>query len=107
MHKTWRSKFTKIFLCILGFLLHSNAHASDEIYLNGESIFYKGGESTFCKDYEVIVILEGKRIQEKNSKSPPKIVTNDDISSTFRIMGLAERVGGEKMSKILEKCIGK
>lgn len=98
----------KIFYCILiSSLFHFNAFALDEINLNGEIIYYKGGQDVFCKDYEAIIIMESNRIQGKSPYASPRGPSNDEISSTFRIMGLSERVGGEKIGKIIEKCVSR
>lgn len=80
------------------------AQASDEIIIDGITAFYKGGQEKLCKDYEVLIKLEHERIKEKNNGKKNGIASNDDISSVFRVMGLEERIGGEKLSKAFEKC---
>lgn len=85
-------------------LICVTAQASDEILIDGVAAFYKGGQETLCKDYEVLIKLEHERIKEKNGGKKNGVASNDDISSIFRVMGLEERVGGEKLAKAMEKC---
>jgi hypothetical protein len=103
--KSLPSTLIKQIIIFSFFCIAITVFAGDEISSSEGNFFYKGGIETLCKDYEVIIRIENQRIKEKNGDSKPKISSNDDISSMFRIMGAAERIGNDRLSKEIEKCI--
>lgn len=80
------------------------AYAEDFVNVDGEKYSYKGGKVALCKDYEIAVKLEKQRIEDQKRNITGKITSNDNISAVFRIMGIVERIGNERVTKILNDC---
>jgi hypothetical protein len=93
----------KLIVAII-FLSVNFAYAEDYINFDGEKHSYKGGKLALCKDYEILITLEKQRIEDQNRNVKGKITSNDNISAIFRFMGIIERVGNERVSKILNEC---
>lgn len=95
----------KLILLFCALFVKSNAFATDQVKSQYGDFYHLGGIDNLCKDYETLIILESQRIKEKDGKSKPYYPNNDELSSVFRILGLSEKIGNDRLGKELEKCI--
>ena len=57
-----------------------------------------------CEDYKVFIELEQKRLELAKAGKSPQIISNEKLSSVFRVVGLIEKVGEQKYNELVQQC---